>query len=238
MSPNHPGHRTRVEPRNRRSHRRARQHRRAGDPTHRRHLSVTTIPVEILERRLSTITADEADRLAIERIRHHCDLQGGTFIENGNLCAKKKSAPAGTPPSKPKSSAPPPLKTMPLSWWLLSYFTDLLNPLAFLHCPAPLGLFFANRRRWISQSRQLQSRSSPTKLCQVYKTLSSLWIKGFHECWCCRANPKNGPAVTSCTIPHPPYRKVAAVLPMGNTTAASFAVIHGEGNLSVDPSSD
>lgn len=50
-----------------------------------------TVSVEIIERRRSTISAEEADRIAIERIRHHCDLQGATHIdENGNLCREEE----------------------------------------------------------------------------------------------------------------------------------------------------
>ncbi len=50
------------------------------------------VPVEIMERRRSTITAEEADRIAIERIRHHCDLQGATHIKDGNLCREEDRA--------------------------------------------------------------------------------------------------------------------------------------------------
>ncbi len=46
-----------------------------------------TISVVIIEHRHSTISEAEADRIAVERIRHHCDLQGATHIDqNGNLC--------------------------------------------------------------------------------------------------------------------------------------------------------
>lgn len=49
-----------------------------------------TVSVEIVEQRRSTISVAEADRIAIERIRHHCDLQGATHIENGNLCREEE----------------------------------------------------------------------------------------------------------------------------------------------------
>lgn len=45
-----------------------------------------TLPIEIIERRHTTISIEEADRIAAERIRTRCDLQGATHIENGNLC--------------------------------------------------------------------------------------------------------------------------------------------------------
>lgn len=50
-----------------------------------------TIPIEIVEHRRSTVTETEADRITIERIRHHCGLQGATHIdEKGNLCREEE----------------------------------------------------------------------------------------------------------------------------------------------------
>jgi hypothetical protein len=52
---------------------------------------VNTVPVEIIERRRSTISVEEADRIAIERIRARCALQGATHIDDkSNLCREEE----------------------------------------------------------------------------------------------------------------------------------------------------
>jgi len=53
-------------------------------------LPLKTLPVVIVEQRASTILAEDADRIAIERIRHHCHLQDATHIADGSLCREEE----------------------------------------------------------------------------------------------------------------------------------------------------